>query len=67
MITRRQLRAMRGRWERDLEQLESAFPIANMAEALTPEAETIRNLATAIAEIDGIITNVKSLSKRGQP
>jgi hypothetical protein len=64
MLDRRQLRAMRERWQRDLDRLEAAFPGLELGEEFTSETETIRNLATAIAHIDGIITNVTPLSKR---
>lgn len=55
-LTRRSLRAMRERWKVDLARLEADYPVTNW-EASEPTLETIRNLATAIAEIDGIITN----------
>lgn len=54
-VSKRVLRSMKARWERDLAMLEAAYPVANW-EADYPELETIRNLATAIAQIDGIIT-----------
>lgn len=55
VVSKRVLRSMKARWERDLAMLEAAYPVANW-EADYPELETIRNLATAIAQIDGIIT-----------
>lgn len=57
-LTRDQLRAMRGRWQRDLDRLNAAYPEATADWTFSmPRLETIRNLATAIAEIDGIITS----------
>lgn len=64
MITRRQLRNMRARWERDLAVLDAAFAGIDLAQASNPESETIRNLATAIGQIDGIITNRLPLNNR---
>lgn len=55
-LTKRSLRAMRDRWIRDLKRLEEDFPVPDW-EWDNPEVETVRNLATAIAQIDGIITN----------
>jgi hypothetical protein len=49
---------MKRRWKVDLARLEAAYPVQNW-EASHPELETIRNLATAIAKIDGIITNAQ--------
>lgn len=54
-VSKRVLRSMKDRWERDLAMLESAYPVSDW-EADYPALETIRNLATAIAHIDGIIT-----------
>jgi len=54
-LPRRMLRAMRARWQRDLEKLEAAYPIEDW-QADSPSLETIRNLATAIVQIDGMIT-----------
>ncbi len=53
-LTRRQLRAMRARWQRDAETLRKVFPSVDFQWS-SPEVETIRNLETAIVEIDGII------------
>jgi hypothetical protein len=64
-ITKRKLRAMRSRWERDLKTLEEAFPDLDLTVELGAEAETVRNLVTAIGEIDGIIANKVSLRTRG--
>ena len=55
MMSRRSLRAMRARWERDLARLEAAYPPTAWSYC-DHEHETVRNLATAIAEIDGIIS-----------
>lgn len=55
MLPRRSLRAMRRRWEADLERLENAYPTIDW-QADSPPIETIRNLATAIAQINGMIT-----------
>ena len=54
-LSRRTLRAMRNRWQRDLDRLETAYPI-NDWEACDGPVETQRNLGTAIAWIDAIIT-----------
>lgn len=56
MIPRRSLRAMKARWERDLTRLEAANPVTEWSYC-DHEHETVRNLATAIAEIDGIISS----------
>ena len=64
-LTKRHLRAMRERWRRDLARLEASFPrLEKLPENFDSEAETIRNLATAIAEIDGIIIAAPSLARR---
>ena len=55
VLTVRQLQAMQRRWERDLETLQSAIRVDSW-EADTPGIETIRNLNTAIAQINGIMT-----------
>lgn len=62
-LTHRGLRSIRARWERDLAVLVNAFPAIDY-EASGPETETIRNLQTAIAEIDGIITAITPLNRR---
>jgi len=54
VIPRRSLRAMKARWERDLTRLEDGYPMPDWRGG-TPEIETMRNLATAIAQIDGVI------------
>ena len=54
-LPRRSLRAMKRRWQADLERLEAAYPAKDW-EGSDPALETIRNLATAIAEIDGLIS-----------
>jgi len=63
-LTKRSLRAMRTRWQSDLSRLEDAFPDANdeMSSHNAPEHETIRNLQTAIAQIDGIISRKRTAS-----
>jgi hypothetical protein len=58
-IPKRSLRAMRDRWQRDLDRLETAYPVDNW-EADHPTLETIRNLATAIAQIEGMISAVRT-------
>jgi hypothetical protein len=55
-IPKRSLRAMRDRWQRDLDRIEAAYPIEDMAEWSDPESETQRNLATAIVWIEGLIS-----------
>jgi hypothetical protein len=49
-LTRRSLRALERRWSKDLARLEAAYPVQNW-EGAAPELEVVRNLATAIAEI----------------
>jgi hypothetical protein len=49
-ISKRSLRAMEMRWARDLARLEAAWPEVNW-DADEPRIETIRNLATAILQI----------------
>lgn len=63
-LTKQRLRAMRERWSRDLKVLEEAFPDLNLDFELGAEAETVRNLATAIGEVNGIIANQIPLQKR---
>jgi hypothetical protein len=53
-LTRRRLRTMRNRWQRDYETLLASYGDWSPEDA-QPLTETMRNLATAIAEIDGII------------
>lgn len=57
-LTRDRLRNMRDRWQRDYEALEKAYPEAadTFGGGDGSVNETMRNLATAIAEIDGVIT-----------
>lgn len=55
MIPRLILRSMQARWQRDLDRLAAAAPIEDW-EAHDPNTETQRNLATAIAQISGMIT-----------
>ncbi|QDZ07431.1 hypothetical protein FPZ24_08030 [Sphingomonas panacisoli] len=57
--SRRQLRAMRDRWRRDLDKLEADQPVGDRWDWATPNIEVQRNLATAIAWIDGMITGRK--------
>ena len=66
MIPLRSLRAMRDRWQRDLDRLESEHPIDNMPENIGDEAETQRNLATAIVYIGGMIVEAKERRRRGR-
>lgn len=54
-LPRRSLRALRKRWKRDLARIEAAYPLEDWNRC-DPASETIRNLATAVAEIDGLIT-----------
>lgn len=54
-ISRRTLRSMRDRWQRDLDRLEKDAPVVDY-EGSDANIETQRNLATAIAEIGGMIT-----------
>lgn len=42
---------MHRRWTNDLARLEETYPVTTW-EADTPELETVRNLATAIAQIE---------------
>lgn len=58
----RTLRAMRARWERDLCILQKGIRVDSWT-ADTPGIETIRNLATAIAQIDGVITGTSYRSR----
>lgn len=62
-MTRARLRAMKARWQRDSDALEAAFPITDWLRS-DPELETIRNLESAIAWIDGIITSPEPLKGR---
>lgn len=64
MLTRRRLLAMRDRWVRDLAVLEEAFPGLDLTQHADCEAETVRNLATAIAEIELVIAKVTPLNSR---
>jgi hypothetical protein len=58
VLTRRTLRAMQRRWQADLERLEQAYGEFTLnPEQSNPESETQRNLATAIAEIRGMIAH----------
>lgn len=54
-LSKRTLRAMRDRWTRDLFRLVAAYQVGNWQRS-DPASETIRNLQTAIAEIDGLVT-----------
>ena len=54
-LPRRSLRAMKRRWTGDYDRLEEAYPVHDWEES-SPASETLRNLATAIAQIDGLIT-----------
>lgn len=58
MLSRRTLRAMRDRWEKDLERLETAYDVraTGLEENDGDNTETVRNLATAIAHIEGMIS-----------
>ncbi len=62
-LTRRSLRSMRDRWQADLDRIEEAFPDADLVTDNDSVSETIRNLATAVAHIDGIITNRRIFPK----
>jgi hypothetical protein len=57
MLSRRSLRAMRDRWERDLDRLEAAYEtkVGELSENGDDSVETIRNLASAIAHVEGLI------------
>lgn len=56
MLKRRTLWAMKRRWQADLKRLEEAYGEFSLDQTrCDPESETQRNLATAIAEIDGMI------------
>jgi hypothetical protein len=49
---------MRDRWQKDLDRLEAVYVSADhptMADYSDSEHETVRNLASAIAEIEGLI------------
>lgn len=69
MLSRRTLRAMKKRWQRDLDRLESFYVAASsptMVDWSDSEHETVRNLATAIAEIDGLISMVRPTDRKGK-
>jgi hypothetical protein len=56
MLKRATLWAMKARWEKDLARLEKAYGEFSInPEQSNAESETQRNLATAIAEINGLI------------
>jgi hypothetical protein len=58
MLSRRTLRAMRDRWERDLERLETAYGLhlGGLEANGDDNTETARGLLTAIAHIEGMIS-----------
>lgn len=64
-LSRRVLQRMQNRWEADLTRLEQHYGSASNVNAIDhgSAAETIRNLATACAEINGVITS----RRRGDP
>lgn len=54
-MTKAQLRAMRDRWQRDYSRLRRAYEPIDWELPGDATVETIRNLATAIAWVDGMI------------
>jgi hypothetical protein len=68
-LTKRSLYAMRARWEGDLKRIEelAGYTAAELGEGESPLAETIRNLATAIAHIDGIAASRAIFPDRSGP
>lgn len=64
-MTRARLRAMKRRWQRDLDALEEAFPDMDY-DWNCPEVEVLRNLGTAIAWVDGIIANPEPFTGRAK-
>jgi hypothetical protein len=70
MLSRRTLRAMRDRWQKDLDRLEAVYVSADhptMAYYSDSEHETVRNLASAIAEIEGLIAMARPGEQAPRP
>lgn len=65
MLQRRTLRAMKRRWIADYDRLIEAYPIRDWEDS-DADIETERNLVSAIAWIDGLITAVRPGDKPGQ-
>lgn len=64
MLSRKALRDMKARWQRDLAHLEAAYgsaAVEKIAEVSNSESEVVRNLATAIVHLGEII--VANVSK----
>lgn len=66
-LSRRRLRTMQDRWQRDYDTLDEAYGGWHEGQrgedATGPYVETMRNLVTAIAEINGVI----NARRKGDP
>lgn len=66
-VTRGTLRSMRDQWQCDLDFLHEVFQNIDLSKEYNDEAETIRNLETAISYMEGVINSGIPIVERKTP